>query len=451
MRKILIVLIIHIALISNAQTADEFNNSGIEKYNTNDFKGAIKDFNKAIFKNYRISEYYYNKAEAQIGDNQALNALSNYNQAIRINPDISYYYSSRGYCKYTADQGKLNYKRYLDDYNKSIKLDSSVASNYSFIGFCKFHLKDYKGAIIDYSKSISLDSSVSIAYLYRGLARINFKDNSGCIDLHKAKILGDSAAIEFIERHCSESSINTTLDSSFNTNPVLLINKIDSIQQFNIFYARNKIHVGLIGRKVFDLPINQCITKKIIALISINEKGSITKCVLHKGSENSFLDSLIIRTIYNIKDEWTPFFKNGQAISYSEIFSFGARSIRIYKDKGPWIEKTYERNIHEQVRYQYRYITEKTNYNYSKEKCENNNHYYRKGIEEFKKKKYKLAKYNFIKAIEYNANDLEAKYNLGMSYLRLEKIEKACEQFEICAKRGDSAAQNQITKICNSQ
>ena len=66
--KAIFVLILFFSLFINchSQTAEEFFEKGIAKYDLQDYEGAISDFNKAIEINPNNAEAYYNRGFAKI-------------------------------------------------------------------------------------------------------------------------------------------------------------------------------------------------------------------------------------------------------------------------------------------------------------------------------------------------------------------------------------------------
>jgi len=66
--------------------AEEYYDSGVEKADSGDYQGAIKEFDKAIKLNPKLADAYYNRglAKAYLGDYQG--AIEDYSKAIKINP-----------------------------------------------------------------------------------------------------------------------------------------------------------------------------------------------------------------------------------------------------------------------------------------------------------------------------------------------------------------------------
>ncbi len=64
----ILILICYTTLPINAQnSAEEYFYSGVEKLDSGDFQGAIKDFNKAIGINPKYAKAYYGRGVAKLG------------------------------------------------------------------------------------------------------------------------------------------------------------------------------------------------------------------------------------------------------------------------------------------------------------------------------------------------------------------------------------------------
>ena len=149
MKKLLIVLILFFSYASYSQSVEKFVKKGMEKLEKLDFKGAIKDYTKAIEL-----------------------AAPNY-----VQPNIIDY-QEKDYYEYAAAY-----------YNR---------------GRAKRSLEDYKGAIADYTKAIELDSDDANAYFYRGDAKEMLGDfNGACEDWKIAVSLGNEEAKKWVANQCN--------------------------------------------------------------------------------------------------------------------------------------------------------------------------------------------------------------------------------------------------------
>jgi tetratricopeptide (TPR) repeat protein len=144
----------------------EFTESGNDKFNLEDYSGAIAD----------------------------------YSIAIKLNPNNAVLHCNRGLAKYHLE----NYSGAIADYNKAIELDPNYSTAYLNRGVVKNKLQDYRGAIADYSKAIELDPKSSATYYNRGLVKHKMQDlNGACLDWSKAGELGDEDAYDLIKKYCN--------------------------------------------------------------------------------------------------------------------------------------------------------------------------------------------------------------------------------------------------------
>ncbi len=65
-QSIIIFLLILIPVLALAQTAEEYFDKGLAKYNLGDYRGALQDFNKAIELDPNDANAYYNRSSAKI-------------------------------------------------------------------------------------------------------------------------------------------------------------------------------------------------------------------------------------------------------------------------------------------------------------------------------------------------------------------------------------------------
>lgn len=148
-----------------SQNPNDYLKKGVAKAQSNDFKGAIIDFNTAIGLNPQFAVAYYNRGSAKFRVQDNRGAIEDFNKAISINPTFTQAYYNRG--------------------------------------VVKIQLQDYKGALSDFNKTIELQSDFADAYLNRGLMKIVLETKeSGCIDLNKASTLGSTKADNAIKMYC---------------------------------------------------------------------------------------------------------------------------------------------------------------------------------------------------------------------------------------------------------
>ncbi len=151
---------------------------GKEKFDAEDYTGAIIDFDKAIGLNpgYTRAHYERGRVQAYLGNYDS--AIASYAQVIKMDPDGADAYYTRGGVKaYLGD-----YAEAIVDLDKAIELDAQHADAYSNRGGVKFKLGEsetargyakaaqllYQAAIADCDKAIEIDAEHVAAYGNRG-------------------------------------------------------------------------------------------------------------------------------------------------------------------------------------------------------------------------------------------------------------------------------------------
>lgn len=192
---------------ANQMSAQELDARGDNKYNNEDYQGAIEDYNLAIQMEPDYAEAYYDRAWAKkdLGDNQG--AITDYNLAIQLQPDYANSYRGRGVAKANLgdNQGAIT------DYDQAIKLNPDNPSVYKSRGDAKQNLEDYQGAITDYDQTIKLRPGDSSVYLSRGIAKKILGDYQGAIaDYDQVIKLRPSAANAYYNRGNSKRDLGDT-------------------------------------------------------------------------------------------------------------------------------------------------------------------------------------------------------------------------------------------------
>lgn len=101
--KQLVFILIGILLVFNScgQSAQSYFEIGIAKLNSsNDYIGAISDFNKAIALNPKLKNVYFARAQAKEKLEDYRGAISDYSKDIELTPNNPGSYFNRGIVKY---------------------------------------------------------------------------------------------------------------------------------------------------------------------------------------------------------------------------------------------------------------------------------------------------------------------------------------------------------------
>ena len=99
---------------------------GVEKLNSRDYSGALKDFNKVIIDKKEFPEPYINRAIIKEKNGDLYGAISDLELAMKWNPDLDILYNERAVYK-----EKLNlFQSALEDYNLAISMNESSLTAY---------------------------------------------------------------------------------------------------------------------------------------------------------------------------------------------------------------------------------------------------------------------------------------------------------------------------------
>ena len=144
-----------------AESAEFYNKRGNEKYDAEDYKGAIKDYTKAIKINPQYGDAYYNRGFAKENLKDFEGAISDYTEAIEIYPkgeDAGDAYHGRGFAK----EMLKDFEGALSDYTKATKLIPEDGDLYMDLHYLKISLEDFKGAVSARNKSFELYSKEKV-------------------------------------------------------------------------------------------------------------------------------------------------------------------------------------------------------------------------------------------------------------------------------------------------
>jgi len=153
------------SLSAFGQTSLEHLQNGIVKHKQQDYKGAIKDYDKAILADKTNKDAYFN----------------------------------RGTCEFVL----IDFKSAMADFNKSIEIDPIfVNAYYSRASVCVSQEK-YTEALPDLDKTIELDPTTPNALTLRGQIRALTGNKKGaCEDFNEAKQIGDEQADKYLSQFC---------------------------------------------------------------------------------------------------------------------------------------------------------------------------------------------------------------------------------------------------------
>lgn len=170
-------------------------------------KTAIKSYTQKIKKNPKDDNAYLKRADCEFylssykfNSGQSVFAMNDYAKAIELNPKNYTAYNNRGMCKRMSGNDSIA----IEDFTMAIKLNPLYAEAYFNRGFCFYIFRNLKEAIADFDKAIELNPTNSSAYSFRAYSKFfqgGYVDEP-CSDWKKASDLGDSVALENLDKYC---------------------------------------------------------------------------------------------------------------------------------------------------------------------------------------------------------------------------------------------------------
>lgn len=169
-------------------------NKAREKYNANDFKGAIKYYSEAIDCTIEFEFIYYDRAMSKKYAGDYEGALLDFNKAIEIDSNYSDAFYDRARLKHHQLK---DYNGAMHDYNAAIKLNPTNAKCFDYRGVLKNEMNDKEGAANDFNKAIELNPARGETYFSMASIKFHHRDFQGGIkDLDKVikiGLVGDSS------------------------------------------------------------------------------------------------------------------------------------------------------------------------------------------------------------------------------------------------------------------
>ena len=161
----------------NLKKAGELLDEGCNKFNKEDFQGAIDKFSKAIELKSNYDRAYSNRGAAKYFLNDTEGAMQDYNKAIELNPRNVNAYTNRA----TLNQKLKNYQDAIDDCTRAIEIEPT-ADLYNIRGWAMLDSLKFQSAVEDFNKAIELNSNNAEYYISRGHALLEWAGE----DFHKA-------------------------------------------------------------------------------------------------------------------------------------------------------------------------------------------------------------------------------------------------------------------------
>ena len=163
-----------------AESAEFYYERGNDKYDAEDYKGALKDYKKAIKINPQYSDAFNNRGNVKLDLNLYKEAIKDFTKAIEFSSQYGNAYYNRGLAK----ENLKDFKGAIKDYTKAIEIfpkgeDSGDA--YHGRGYAKEMLKDFEGAIKDYTKATKLIPEDGDLYMDIHFLKLSLEDFEGAV------------------------------------------------------------------------------------------------------------------------------------------------------------------------------------------------------------------------------------------------------------------------------
>lgn len=182
-----LILFLSASLIVEAQiNYKHFVNEGRLELTKENYLGAIKSFNTALYSNKDGFEAYFLRGIAKFSLGDFKGADLDFSSTLRIHPLYVRAYHYRGISR----DRLYDYAHAISDFDRALEIDPFNPEVFMGRGDTKMHLKDFEGAVKDYTSSIELKKNNSSAWLNRGVARHFLKQNKEALeDLNEAVLL----------------------------------------------------------------------------------------------------------------------------------------------------------------------------------------------------------------------------------------------------------------------
>lgn len=135
-----------------------YTNSGIEKTNKADYKGALEDFNKSTELNPDWALTYFSKAIVFHNLKNFEEAYENYTKAIKLDDKMIDAYYNRAHVLLTEKEiSEKDLKKALSDLEKAVELDNDFVDALYYMAVVKMKLKNYQGAVNELDKILKTE------------------------------------------------------------------------------------------------------------------------------------------------------------------------------------------------------------------------------------------------------------------------------------------------------
>jgi len=187
------------AVDMNFVSADIYSRLGYAMLRTDDNKGAVFYFSKAIEMNPNNYEDYANRGDALVALHQLDAAKSDLYFYLKYDKsDCSVWYNLA-----RAQYGLNEYDSAILSYKMVLKIRPGFGDTYFRMGLTYADKNEFQNAVDAFTNAIAQEPQGAYLYYNRALARARLHDGSDyCADLQKAKEMGFEQAARMMEKVC---------------------------------------------------------------------------------------------------------------------------------------------------------------------------------------------------------------------------------------------------------
>ena len=405
----------------------DFYRRGYKKaYKSNwDFKGAIKDYTKAIELDPNYEEAYFQRANAKHSLKDYYGAIEDFTKAIEKCGHLSVFELLSYEGRVESKEKIKDFKGAIKDCSKLIELFSeesySLAYSYYKRGFFKENIEDYDGAINDFTKIIESESGyINPAYISKEVIT-NTYFQRGHSKFKKYKFLKNT--LENIESY--DGFRNYLLEAITDFTSAISFKPDFTISYFNRGLVRSELNgdSGAIEdfTKAIDIDPNNA--------AAFHSRGiSKEKIKDYEGAMADIEKAIEIET-----DDWTK----------NRLKEFKERIHNKIADSDS-IDNSYENDIEKAQEYLIRGIVKSNSKDYKsaisdfdkaiKLNPNFDDAYNNRGVAKEYLTNYNGAIEDYNKFIELNPNNAIVYYNRGKVKIKLNESEEALEDFDKAIK-----------------
>jgi tetratricopeptide (TPR) repeat protein len=161
MKITLTTLAIICTLAAFGQTSEEHLQNGIIKHKQQDFKGAIKDYDKSIKEDKVNKDAYFNRGTCELALKNLKSAMADFNKTIELDPKFATAYYSRASVLVSQEK----YTEALPDLDKTIELDPKTPNALTLRGQIRAQSGNKKGACEDFNQAKKFGNKEADNYL----------------------------------------------------------------------------------------------------------------------------------------------------------------------------------------------------------------------------------------------------------------------------------------------